>query len=243
MGLFRRNEARAHPDAHCAERQRCGKPAPVIDATGRDHRNIHRFNCLRDQRQRADQPRMPAAFAALQDHRVAPGLLCLDRMLYGAANNHHLEAGLFQLLHDRHRHAEARHEAVRAAIDDDIDRLFEALRRCGQKVDTERLVGELAHLLHLAFDEVRRGARHAKHAIATRIAHRGGQFGIGDAAHSGQHDRVFDAQEVAKRGVDAHQCPPVIFSDPCAAARACQPVTRGHPCRKSGTFPRVNPCS
>ena len=82
---------------------------------------------------------MAAALAALADHRVAAGLLGLDRVFHGAADDHHLEAGLFELFHDRHRHPEPRDKTGRAFADDDINGLGERFRRGREQVHAERL--------------------------------------------------------------------------------------------------------
>ena len=64
---------------------------------------------------------MAAAFAALENHRVAASLLGLDRVLHCTADHHDFHAGILQALHDRHRHAETGNKGIGAALDDDID--------------------------------------------------------------------------------------------------------------------------
>jgi hypothetical protein len=108
VGFLAGDEAGAHPDALGAQRQAGGEAAAVIEAAGADHGDLHRFDRLGQQRQGADEARMAAAFAALADDRVTAGLLGLDRVLHRAADDHDLEAGLLELLHDRHGHARGR---------------------------------------------------------------------------------------------------------------------------------------
>jgi hypothetical protein len=74
-----------------------------------------------------------------------------------------------------------------------------------QQVDPERLVGQRTHLRDLGAQRVRRVRDSADHAESTRLRDRGGQLprgdgrtGSRDGAHSGQHDRVLDAECIAE---------------------------------------------
>ena len=109
---------------------------------------------------------------------IAAGLFGLDGVLHRAADDHDFHAGFFELVHDRHGHAETGNETVRAIVDDDIDRFLKALGGGSKQVDAERLVGQLAYTLHLALNEIRGRAGHAKHAIATGIRHGSGELGV-----------------------------------------------------------------
>ena len=146
----------------------------------------------------------PAAFAALQDDGITAGLLGLDGMLHRAANDHDFHIRLLQALHDRHRNAETGYETVGTIVDDDIHAFFKAFRTGGQQVHAEGPVGQFAHALHLAFNEVRGRPRHAEHAVSARIAHGRTNFGVGHTAHAREHDGVFGIQHFCECGFYGH---------------------------------------
>ena len=125
-------------------------------------------------------------------------------MFHRAADHHHLEARLLQLLQDRHGHAEAGDEGAGALGDDHVDAGGERLGGGGEEIDAERAVGELAHLTHLVADLVRPQARHAQDAVAPRIGHRRRQLGVSDAAHAGEQDGMVDLKQIAQGGTQGH---------------------------------------
>ena len=204
MGLGRGDESRTHPDAAGSQSERCCEAAAIINAACRDDRNVHGFHGLCHQRHRPHQTGMPAAFAALQDDRIAASLFGLDGMLHRAANDHDFHIRLLQALHDRHRNAETGYETVGTIVDDDVHAFFKAFRAGGQQVHAEGPVGQFAHALHLAFNEVRGRPRHAEHAVSARIAHGRTNFGVGHTAHAREHDGVFGIQHFCECGFYGH---------------------------------------
>ena len=176
VGFFRGNEAGAHPDANRAEREGSGKPASVIYAASGNDRNSHGFNGLSHEGERADEASVSAAFAALQDDRIASGLLGFDRVFNRAPNDHDFDASIFELFHDWERDTKACNKAVRAAFDDHIDRFFKAGRIGGEEVDAKGLVRSRLHIGHLFGDEIRRGAGHSQNAVSASIAHSRAHF-------------------------------------------------------------------
>jgi hypothetical protein len=122
-----------------------------VQSAGGDHRDLHGFHGLGDQRQRPDETCVAAALAALADYGVAAGLLGLDRVLHRPADDHDLQPGRLQAFDDRQGHAQTRDEGARRPfLDDDFDAGGQGVGRGGQQVDAERLVGERADLVHLA---------------------------------------------------------------------------------------------
>ena len=79
-------------------------------------------------------------------------------------------------------------------VDDPVRVVDHALRQRGEQVDAERLVGELAYAAHLVVELLRRHRGRTECAEAAGVGHRGDDALVGDAAHSGEHDGVLDAE-------------------------------------------------
>ena len=127
------------------------------------------------------------------------------RVLHGAGDVHHLQTRIVEFLHQmRRRHAEAGDESLRAAFDDDVGGTLQRLRNRREKIDAERLVGLVAHDLHLALDLVERASGHAERAEAAGVGNGCREFAVRNAAHAREHDGIFDAEHVAERGADGH---------------------------------------
>ena len=147
---------------------------------------------------------MAAAFRTLRDDSIKAGLLAGNCMFHRAADIHHLHAGLVQLFENIGRHAETGNEGRGTFLDHDVGRAFERFGHGGEQVHTERLVGQVLHLLHLYPDFFRLEPRHAECSEAACVGNGGCKLRIGNATHAGQHDRIFDAENVAKRCADRH---------------------------------------
>ena len=205
MRLGRGDEARAHPHALRAERERGGQAAAVDDGAGGEHRNFHRVDDLRDQRDARDLAGVAAGLRALRDDGVEAAVFAGLRVAHGAADVHHLETGRVEAIDEMaRRHAEARDEGRRAFLDDDVGGALERFRNGGEQIDAERFLRQLAHAAHLLADFVRAASGHAERAEAAGLRHRRAKFGVGDAAHAGEQDRVVDAQHVANGRADGH---------------------------------------
>src|SRR6185369_11670013 len=98
------------------------------------------------------------------------------------------------------RNAEAGDEHPRAGLDDEPHLGGHVAAGRGQQVDAERLVGEFLDRAHLGDHLVGRHGRRAEAAEATGLRHGGDQVAVGDTAHPGEHDRVFDAEHVGETG-------------------------------------------
>ncbi|MNN42906.1 hypothetical protein D3C81_1571160 [compost metagenome] len=76
------------------------------------------------------------------------------------------------------------------------------LRRGGRdQVDGEGALAEHAVGADFPADQLHRLADHAQAAETAGVAHRGGEFVAGDAAHAGGNDRDLASQQVHQRGV------------------------------------------
>ena len=204
MGLIRCDEARAHPHADTAERQRRRQPAAIEQPAGRHHRHVHGIHHLRPQCHRGHRAGVPAGLGTLCDHHVAAGFRRLDGVAHIAGHAHHHHAGLLELVDNRHRHAQPGDERLGAALDDHIDAGRQRFRLRGQQIDAERLVRQVPHPCHLLADLVRRHPRHAQRAEAASLAHRRAHLGIGHTAHAGEENGMLDAEQVTDLGMDGH---------------------------------------
>ncbi len=71
-----------------------------------------------------------------------------------------------------------------------------------------------AHAAHLVVELLRRHRRRAERAEAAGVGHRGDDRVVGDAAHSGEHDGVFDAEHLGQSCVHtAHRCSRTVSRD------------------------------
>ena len=209
-----------------AERQRGGEAAAVEDAPGGHDRHAvaDRVDDLGDEREGGDLPGVPACLGALRHHQVAAGLDGAHGVLDLAAHADDDHAVAVAQVDDLGRDAEPRHEGGRTALDDRSSTCSVmppgiAVRRSTPKGLSVAVAhgGDLGrHLL------VAHGGR-AEAAEAAGVRDGGRQFGIGDTAHSGQHDGVLDAEQLGEAG--SHECWPSLLLDP-ARCRS-RPPPRG----------------
>ena len=157
------------------------------------------------ERQPGDLAGMAAGLGALGDHGVEAAVFAGLGVAHGAADVHHLQPRRVKAIDEvARRHAEAGDEGRRPFLDDDVGGLFQRFGDSGEQVDAERFFRERAHAAHLLADFVGAAAGHAERAEAAGLRHRGAEFGVGDAAHAGEQDRVVDAQHVANGRADGH---------------------------------------
>ena len=105
-------------------------------------------------------------------------------------------AGAVALLDDLGRDAERRHEGGRAAIDDDLHLFRHATGHGGQEIDGKGLVRGLAHCGDLGLHDGTAHGAGTEAAEAARLRDGGHQFGVRDTPHAGQHDGVFDPEQL-----------------------------------------------
>ena len=157
VGLVGGDEARPDPDAHRAQRQRGGEPAPVGDATRRYHgHRRHRVRRGGDQHHAADTARVPARLVTLGDDDVHAVRRVVARLLDVAAQGHDFHAEPVGLGGDGAGVPEAGDEHRHALLEGDVgpalDLVGELLRlfahgadRREEDVDAEGLVCQVAH--------------------------------------------------------------------------------------------------
>ena len=137
---------------------------------------------------------MAAGFGALGYDGIQTAVLASLGMADRAADIHNLEtSGMKSVDQVARGYAEARDEGRGPLFDDDIGGFLERLGHCRQQVNAEWLLGEAAHLAHLVADFLRAATGHAKRPEASGLGDRGADLGVGNAAHSGEEDGVFDA--------------------------------------------------
>ena len=145
------------------------------------------------ERHGGDETGVPTRLGALGDDEVAArvdGPLGVDHL---AAHVGHQDVVAVTEIDHRGRHAESGDEDRCAALDQKLDALDEVTGR-SQQVDPEGTVGRRAHRRDLSRHLLVRHSRGPEAAEATGGRDRGHERGVGDAAHSRQHDRMLDAQ-------------------------------------------------
>jgi hypothetical protein len=196
------DEARPHPHALRAERERRREPPAVHDGAGGQHGDVDGIHDLGHQGEGRHAPGVSARLGALGHHHVAARALGRHGVAHLSTQAHHQQARLVAALDHGSRDAEPGDEGAGAAFDDHVDGGQHLVRQGGEQVHAERLVRQPAHLLHLLADALRWLRRHAERAEAARFGDRGADPRVGDAAHAGQEDRVLDAEAVADRGAE-----------------------------------------
>ena len=119
--LGRGDEARAHPHALGAQRQRRRDAAAVGHAARRQHRaRRHRVHHRGDQHQPGDAAGVAARLVALGDHHVHPVGGVVEGLLHVAAEGHHLHALAMRLRGHRPRIAEPGHQHRHLLLEGDV---------------------------------------------------------------------------------------------------------------------------
>ena len=204
-GLGRGNEPSADPHSVGAEGQGRGQPSAVEDPAGRHHGDLgaDRVDDLGDQRHGGDQAGVPPGLGPLGDHDVASGVEGAAGMVDLAAHVDDQHVVAVAEIDDVGGNPQAGHEDRRPAVDDLLHLSDQVARHGGEEVDTERLVGGVAHGRDLGHHALVAHGRGAEASEASGFGDRGDQRGIGDATHAGEHDRVVDAQKVGESGPHA----------------------------------------
>ena len=197
----RRDEPGAEPHAVGAERERGREPASVEQSAGRDDGNAiaDRVDDLRHERHRRNRAGVAAGFGALRDHEVAAGFDRGDRVAHLAAHARDEHVAVVQHLEHVARHAEARRRTASRRRSTTFD-ASSSMRsgNAARRSTPNGLVGELAHMDDLVFHLLGRHRGRAERADAARVGHRGDQRVVGNAAHSGEHDGVLDAEHLSE---------------------------------------------
>ncbi len=89
-------------------------------------------------------------------------------------------------------HAESGDERARATLDEEFHVVLQRFGKGGEQVHTEWLGGQFLRRGDLLRETFTRHGRGPEAAVTSRVRDRGDQFAVGDAAHSGEHDGVFD---------------------------------------------------
>src|SRR5215469_841740 len=211
-GLVGGDEARAHPDAHCAEGESGDEAAAVGDAARRQHRErAYRVHYRRHEDETADAAGVPTRLVALGDDRVHAVLRVIASLLHVAAEGHDLHAELVGLRRDGTEIAEPGHQHRHALLQGHVDPALDLVRELlhlvaggaddgEEHVHPEGLIGLVAHATDLLAEMLGRSVGRRDDAEAARGGDGGGERGAGDPAHAGLTDRIADPQQIAKRG-------------------------------------------
>ena len=133
------------------------------------------------------------------------------------------------------RHAEAGHEDAGPTVDHALDPLLHLARHGGEQVDAEGLAGRSANIGHFLGQFLLIHRAGAEGSDAARFADCGDEAVITDAAHAGQHDRVFDVEQFSETRVQCHartvvrrpHLPPIRGSGPRYECLASGPSVPG----------------
>ena len=96
---------------------------------------------------------------------------------------------------------QAGHEDRRPAVDDLLHLSDQVARHGGEEVDTERLVGGVAHGRDLGHHALVAHGRGAETPEPPGLGDGGDQRCVGDAPHAGEHHRVVDAENFGESGL------------------------------------------
>ena len=118
-----------------------------------------------------------------------------------AAHRDHEDVVVVAEVHHVGGNTESRDEGAGAALDEELNVGRERVGKGGEQVDAKGLGGEGAGGGDLLGQL---GARHgggAQAAVPSGVRDGRGERAVGDAAHSGQHDGMFDAEELSETGL------------------------------------------
>mmetsp|Transcript_17281 Transcript_17281/g.35088 ORF Transcript_17281/g.35088 Transcript_17281/m.35088 type:complete len:422 (-) Transcript_17281:113-1378(-) len=227
------NKPGANPHGLCTQGQRHGQAPPVEDPPGSNH--VHRvtgqralpaladIHTLGDQNGSGHITRVPAALPPLCADEVTASIQGLLDVLGGADHVHHQDVRSMELVHNPFLgNADGRNEEPSPRVDDDVDqlrkvslsvvviRLPRTLADLGeQEVDPERqiLVPEaLLQVVDLLLELLGGVPDSADHPETTTVGYSRRQLRTSSNIHTGQHDRVLDAQELGEGGLDDGHC-------------------------------------
>src|SRR5437016_4395915 len=198
-GLGRGDETSADDRALGSERERRDDAAAVDDAARGDHRDLHRIDDLRHERERPDPARVPACPGALRRDDGGPGRLGPYRMLHLPGHHHDRDAVSVHLRHVRLRDRKAGDEDLDALVVEDRQVGHDHLRQRREQVDGERLLRQRLRLPDLLPQVVGREVRRAHHPEAAGVRDGRHERRHRHAAHAGEDHRDVDAEKVADR--------------------------------------------
>ena len=152
---------------------------------------------------RGDRPGVPAAFAALHDHRVGAPRRHLARVLGETDGRNHHGAGLFELADQFLLGRQRERRDLHAFADHQIHPVG-GVAGVGADVHAERLVGGCFDLPDRDGQLVERHGRRSEDAEPARVGCRRDQPRAGHPSHTGLDDRVFDADQLGERCTQLH---------------------------------------
>ena len=166
-------------------------------ADGREHRYLHRVDCLWDQRHAADFAGVAAGLRALGGDGIGARRLGLLGVAHLAAHHHHFHVVRVHFVNELRRHGEPRNEDTHALVEDHLHLRADHVGDRRQQIDGERLVREVARLFDLLAQHRGVHRRAADDAKAAGVGDGGDERGGRDAAHPREKDRVLDTEEIA----------------------------------------------
>ena len=196
------DEASTDPYAVGTQGEGGGKVATVVDAPGGHHRHpvADRVHHLRYQGEGGDGTGVSAGLGSLGHHDVAPRFDRGDGVADLPAHVDHQHVALVAEIDHISGHAETGHEHRGPAIGHGIDVSDHVSGGGGQQVRSEGLGGggpDLGDLFD--HDVVAHGGR-SQAAEPAGLGDGGDHLGVGDAAHAGEHHRVFDVEDLGESG-------------------------------------------
>ena len=163
-----------------------------------DDGHSHGVDDLGDEGERADLAGVAAGLGALGGDDVSAGLDGLEGVADAAAHHHHDHVALVHLGDELGGDGEPGDEDVHVLLEDDAHVGADHLRVGREEVDGERLVGEVTGLADLFSQRGRVEGGGADDAEPAGVGDGGDEPGHGDAAHTGEEDRVVDAELIAE---------------------------------------------
>jgi len=131
------------------EGERGHHAAPIDDAARGNDRDLHRVDDLRDQGHGGNRAGVAAGFGSLGDDEVDTAGHRVDGVANLAAHAADEDALGMQQVDRFARNAEPGHEKFGTTVDHRLNAPFDLPRQRGEKIDAERLVGQLADCCHL----------------------------------------------------------------------------------------------
>ena len=227
--LLGRDEARAHVDAVCAQRQRRDQRTTICHAARCDERDLEFLGCPRQQYEIRDVvlSGMPAALEAVHADSVAADRLRLQRVPHRGALVDHLDAGRVQVWHHLLGVAARGLDDLHAALDDGPDVpgvVGRGYRGQERDIDAEGLVGHLAAAPDFLGERLGRLLGEAgDDAEAACVRYRCRQLGETDVMHAALDDGVLDSKEFGDTG------PHVILPPRCSSVWVLRSSIAGPP--------------
>ena len=135
---------------------------------------------------------MSASFGALGHDNVASGIHCTLGVFDLATHRNNEDVIAVTEINDVRWYAETGHEGGGTTFDEEFHVLDEGVGECGEEVNAEWLVGCRLGAGNLLGQYFRAHGARTEAAVTPSIGNSGGECGVRNAAHAGQHDGVFN---------------------------------------------------